>query len=124
MGKAYEQLVYYLDFPKEEIGTEQIMKIKSSVNDLQSFIKKINPESDPVPQQIEQAKAMFQQVLPYQNQMGATFEVFFSSVAEIIEQCDNLLVFYQKNNQALLAIKNKLSTLSIELQLNIQEKEL
>lgn len=124
MTKAYEQLVYYLDFPKEEIGTAQINSLKSSVNDLQNFIKKINPESDPVPQQIEQAKVMFEQVLPYQNQMGPTFEVFFSSATEIIQQCDSLLTFYQKNNQALLEIKNKLSTLSIELQLNIQEKEL
>ena len=120
---SYAQLVTYLDFPKEKIGEEQLANIKSSVADLKNFIKKINPEIDPVSEQIGKAKAMFEQVLPFQNQLGSQFEIFFKSANEIIERCDDVLLFSQKNNKTLTETKSQLKNLLTELQLNIQEKE-
>ncbi len=123
IATSYAQLVTYLDFPKEKIGEEQLANIKSSVADLKNFIKKINPEIDPVSEQIGKAKAMFEQVLPFQNQLGSQFEIFFKSANEIIERCDDVLLFSQKNNKTLTETKSQLKNLLTELQLNIQEKE-
>jgi DNA repair ATPase RecN len=122
--KSYTQLVTYLDFPKEKIGEEQLAKIKTTVADLQSFIKEINPDIDPAAEQIGKAKSMFEQVLPFQDQLGAQFEIFFESAKEIIVKCDDVLVFSKKNNNALTEVKNQLKNLLTELQLNIQEKEI
>ena len=58
-----------------------------------------NPEIDPASEQIGKAKAMFEQVLPFQNQLGSQFEIFFKSANEIIERCDDVLLFSQKNNK-------------------------
>ncbi len=124
IAKSYAQLVTYLDFPKERIGEEQLTNIKSSVTDLKNFIGKINPEIDPASEQIGKAKAMFEQVLPFQDQLGSQFEIFFKSANEIIERCDDVLLFYQKNNQTLMETKSQLKNLLTELQLNIQEKEI
>lgn len=121
---SYSQLVTYLDFPKEKIGEEQLANIKSSVADLQGFIGRINPEFDPASKQIGKAKAMFEQVLPFKDQLGPQFEIFFISTNEIIERCDDLLLFSHNNNNALTEIHDQLKTLLTELQLNIQEKEL
>jgi hypothetical protein len=123
IATSYAQLVTYLDFPKEKIGEEQLANVKSSVADLKNFIKKINPEIDPVSEQIGKAKAMFEQVLPFQNQLGSQFEIFFKSANEIIERCDDVLLFSQKNNKTLTETKSQLKNLLTELQLNIQEKE-
>lgn len=124
IAKSYSQLVTYLDFPNEMIGKEQLTNIKIAVADLQNFIKKINPEIDPASEQIGKAKTMFEQVLPFQNQLGPQFEIFFTSANEIIERCDDILVFSKKNNNALTGIKNRLRDLLTELQLNIQEKRI
>lgn len=122
IATSYSQLVTYLDFPNEIIGEEQLANIKITVADLQNFISKINPEIDPASEQIGKAKTMFEQVLPFQNQLGSQFEIFFKSANEIIERCDDVLVFSQKNNNALAEVKNQLKNLLTELQLNIQEK--
>lgn len=123
IAESYSQLVIYLDFPKEKIGKEQLVNIKSSVTDLQNFIRKINPEVDLASEQIGKAKAMFEQVLPFEDQLGSQFEVFFKSAREIIERCNDVLLFSQKNNLALLQVKRQLEGLLTELQLNIQEKD-
>lgn len=124
IATSYSQLVTYLDFPKEKIGEEQLANIKTTVADLQNFIGKINPEADPAAEQIGKAKAMFEQVLPFQGQLGSQFEIFFESANEIIKRCDNVLVFSKKNNNDLTEVKTQLKRLLTELQLNIQEKEI
>ena len=67
---------------------------------------------------------MFEQVLPFQYQLGAQFEIFFEPAKEIIVRCDDVLVFSKKDNNALTEVKNQLKNLLTELQLNIQEKEI
>lgn len=124
IANSHSQLVTYLDFPKEKIGEEQLANIKTTVADLQNFIEKINPTIDPAADQIGKAKAMFEQVLPFQDQLGPQFEIFFKSVNEIIEKCEDVLVFSKKNNNALTEVKKQLKSLLTELQLNIQEKEI
>lgn len=124
IATSYSQLVTYLDFPKEKIGEEQLKNIKISVADLKFFIEKINPEIDPASEQIRKAKTMFEQVLPFKDQLGSQFDIFFKSATEIIERCDDILLFSQKNNNTLTETKGQLKQLLTELQLNILEKEL
>ncbi len=124
IATSYAQLVTYLDFPKEQIGNDQLMNIKSSIADLKNFIEKIKPEVDPASDQIGKAKAMFEQVLPFKDQLGSQFEIFFNSAIDLIEKCDDILLFSQKNNDALTETKAQLKNSLTELQLNIQEKHI
>jgi len=67
--KAYAGLVTYLDFPKEEIGTEQLTGIKNATASLEIFTKKFDPEQEPEIAQITKAKTMFDQLLKVKDQL-------------------------------------------------------
>lgn len=124
INKSYSELVSYLDFPKEDIGEEQLKGIKSATASLEIFMRKFNPEQEVEIAQIAKAKSMFDQLFKFKDQLGSDFENYFKSIKEVLPKFDETLTFLVANQKELKNTKDLLQTSLTELQLNIKEKEI
>ena len=122
--QAYSGLVTYLDFPKDEIGTDQLKGIKSATSSLEIFMQKFNPEQEPEIAQIAKAKSMFDQLFKFKDQLGSDFENYFKAIKEVLPKFDETLTFLVANQNELKNTKDQLQTTLTELQINIKEKEI
>ena len=121
--KSHLQLVEYLDFPEEAITDKDVEKLKATVLDLENFIQKINPEQNQEKEHIKKAKEMFDQVKPFQEQLGPSYDVFFQILEKIGVQCDEMIKFLEVNDEAFLATKTELQKINSELKINIKENQ-